>query len=146
MDMTSSAAMEAAFDSQAFAELLDQVSDLARDVHSLSLWALVAAVALVVIACRMPRRSTPANVRRADKRCVRNYVQELQSGIGKTFEIVSKDGVAAFGGVPTARVVVLDCDGTWALVALSDVSGRSKRTIRLAIRIDRIGGLREIAV
>ncbi len=130
---------------EAVEELLDLMSDVAHDAHMLSFWGLVAAVALVVIACRMPRRSASVDVRLTGERRARNYAQELQAGVGKTFEIVSKDGAAAFGGVPTVRVAVLDCDGTWVLVAPEDSSSHAKRPVKLAIRIDQIAGLKEIA-
>lgn len=133
------------FDAGTVSSLLDQVSDIAHDVHLLSLWAFIAAAALVVVAVRMPRRSASADARRSDARRARNYAQELQLGVGKTFEIVSKDGMASFGGVPTVRVTVLDCDGTWVLVAPADPAARRKGPAKLAVRIDQIGGLKEIA-
>ena len=43
------------------------------------------------------------------------------------------------------RVAVLDCDGTWVLVAPEDSSSHAKRPVKLAIRIDQIAGLKEIA-
>ena len=55
MDTTTGMAAEG-LSGEIVANLLDQLSDIAHDVHSLSFWLLVAAVALVVIACRMPRR------------------------------------------------------------------------------------------
>lgn len=130
---------------EAVEELLDLMSDVAHDVHMLSFWGLVAAVALVVIACRMPRRSASVDVRRMGERRARNYAQEMQAGVGKTFEIISKDGAAAFGGVSTVRVAVLDCDGTWVLVAPADPPSHAKRPVKLAIRVDQIAGLKEIA-
>lgn len=144
MDTTTGMAAEG-LSGEIVANLLDQLSDIAHDVHSLSFWLLVAAVALVVIACRMPRRCASAGARQTGERSARNYAQELRSGVGKTFEIVSKDGTAAFGGVPTARVTVLDCDGTWALVAPANPSARPNQPVKLAIRVDQIAGLKEIA-
>ncbi len=53
--------------------------------------------------------------------------------------------MASFGGASTARVTVLDCDDAWVLVAPADPSARRKGPVKLAVRIDQIGGLKEIA-
>lgn len=129
-------------DATAVAEITDALTDLVNDVHGMSIALFIAAIALVVIACRIPRSSEQVvREEQVSRRRAHSFAGQLARSVGGLVELTDTNGAALFGGFDTSRVRVLDCDDRWVLVA----STNPKKPGQAVVRIDQIGGVCELA-
>lgn len=119
-------------------QVADNVGDVAARVNTLSFLLLVIAIALIVIAVKMPKKSDSKKLsERISDASARRIAKQLSTmrGKGGAFTIAGPwchAGVSSITGSPEVVGIVEDIDDEWVLLRTKGKDGGTQRLVRIS--------------